>query len=176
MVIATPANEVECRQLLTTCYQYPGPAIVRYPRGTGTGCVPTPALDTLPIGKGQLVRQGHHVAFLAFGGLLATAETLGEAFNATVANMRFAKPLDLELLQSIAETHDCIVTFEENAVAGGAGSEVERALQSLGLSRRTLRIGLPDQFIEHGDMANLYKSAGLDKDSLRTRIQQFLSH
>ena len=176
MVIATPANEVECRQLLTTCYQYPGPAIVRYPRGTGTGCVPTPALDTLPIGKGQLVRQGHRVAFLAFGGLLATAETLGEAFNATVANMRFAKPLDLELLQSIAETHDCIVTFEENAVAGGAGSEVERALQSLGLSRRTLRIGLPDQFIEHGDMANLYKSAGLDKDSLRTRIQQFLSH
>ena len=176
MVIATPASELECRQLLTTCYQYPGPAIVRYPRGSGTGSVPTPELDTLPIGKGQLVRQGQRVAFLAFGGLLATAEQLGEEFNASVANMRFAKPLDLALLQSLAETHDYIVTFEENAAAGGVGSEVERALQSLNLPRRSLRIGLPDQFIEHGDMVNLYKSAGLDKDSLRSRIQQFLSY
>ena len=123
-----------------------------------------------------MVRQGQRVAFLAFGGLLATAEQLGEEFNASVANMRFAKPLDLALLQSLAETHDYIVTFEENAAAGGVGSEVERALQSLNLPRRSLRIGLPDQFIEHGDMVNLYKSAGLDKDSLRSRIQQFLSY
>lgn len=175
IVIATPASEAECRQLLTACYQHPGPAIVRYPRGAGTGSVPTPELDTLPIGKGQLVRQGQRVAFLAFGGLLATAEQLGEEFNASVANMRFAKPLDLELLHSLATTHDLIVTFEENAVAGGAGSEVERALQSLNLYRPCLRIGLPDQFIEHGDMANLYQSAGLDAESLRNRIQQFLS-
>ena len=175
IVIATPASEAECRQLLTACYQHPGPAIVRYPRGAGTGSVPTPELDTLPIGKGQLVRQGQRVAFLAFGGLLATAEQLGEEFDASVANMRFAKPLDLELLQSLATTHDLIVTFEENAVAGGAGSEVERALQSLNLYRPCLRIGLPDQFIEHGDMANLYQSAGLDAESLRNRIQQFLS-
>jgi 1-deoxy-D-xylulose-5-phosphate synthase len=90
--------------------------------------------------------------------------------------MRFAKPLDVELLQTIAATHDRIVTFEENAVAGGAGSEVERTLQSIGLSRPCLRIGLPDQFIEHGDMTNLYKSAGLDADSLHARIQQFLSN
>lgn len=175
IVIATPASEAECRQLLTACYQHPGPAIVRYPRGAGTGSVPTPELDTLPIGKGQLVRQGQRVAFLAFGGMLATAEQLGEEFDASVANMRFAKPLDLELLQSLATTHDLIVTFEENAVAGGAGSEVERALQSLNLYRPCLRIGLPDQFIEHGDMANLYQSAGLDAESLRNRIQQFLS-
>lgn len=175
IVIATPASEAECRQLLTACYQHPGPAIVRYPRGAGTGSVPTPELDTLPIGKGQLVRQGQRVAFLAFGGLLATAEQLGEEFDASVANMRFAKPLDLELLQSLATTHDLIVTFEENAVAGGAGSEVERALQSLNLYRPCLRIGLPDQFIEHGDMTNLYQSAGLDAESLRNRIQQFLS-
>jgi len=175
IVIATPASEAECRQLLTACYQHPGPAIVRYPRGAGTGSVPTPELDTLPIGKGQLVRQGQRVAFLAFGGMLATAEQLGEEFDASVANMRFAKPLDLELLQSLATTHDLIVTFEENAVAGGSGSEVERALQSLNLYRPCLRIGLPDQFIEHGDMANLYQSAGLDAESLRNRIQQFLS-
>ena len=176
IVIATPASEAECRQLLTSCYQHPGPAIVRYPRGSGTGSVPTPELDTLPIGKGRLVRQGQRVAFLAFGGILASAEKLGEEFNTSVADMRFAKPLDHELLKSLAETHDFIVTFEDNAVAGGAGSEVERALQSLNLHRPCLRIGLPDQFIEHGDMVNLYKSAGLDAESLRHRIQQFLSH
>lgn len=174
IVVATPASEAECRDLLTACYQHPGPAIVRYPRGSGTGSVPSTQLDALPIGKGQVVRQGARVAFLAFGGLLAAAEKLGDEFNATVANMRFAKPLDLELLQSIATTHDLIVTFEENAVTGGAGSEVERALQSLNLHRPSLRIGLPDQFIEHGDMTNLYKSAGLDIDSLRTRIQEFI--
>ena len=174
IVVATPASEAECRDLLTACYQHPGPAIVRYPRGSGTGSVPSTQLDALPIGKGQVVRQGARVAFLAFGGLLAAAEKLGDEFNATVANMRFAKPLDLELLQSIATTHDLIVTFEENAVTGGAGSELERALQSLNLHRPSLRIGLPDQFIEHGDMTNLYKSAGLDIDSLRTRIQEFI--
>ena len=176
MVIATPSSEAESRQLLSSCYQHPGPAIVRYPRGAGTGSVPSVALDTLPIGKGQLVRQGKRIAFLAFGGLLATAQKLGDEFDATVANMRFAKPLDIELLRSIAVEHDLIVTFEENAVAGGAGSEVERALQSLDLYRPCLRIGLPDQFIEHGDMANLYKSAGLDADTLRSRIQRFLQN
>jgi 1-deoxy-D-xylulose-5-phosphate synthase len=175
MVIATPSSEAECRQLLSSCYQYPGPAIVRYPRGAGTGSVPSTELDTLPIGKGQITRQGQRMAFLAFGGFLGIAQKIGDEFDATVANMRFAKPLDLELLQSIAATHDLIVTFEENAVAGGAGSEVERTLQSLGLNRPCLRIGLPDQFIEHGDMANLYKSAGLDADSLRSRIQHFQS-
>lgn len=176
MVIATPASEAECRQLLTSCYQHPGPAMVRYPRGTGTGSVPSTVLHALPIGKGQLVRQGQRVAFLAFGNLLASAEQLGETFNATVANMRFAKPLDLALIESLALTHDFFVTFEENTVAGGVGSEVERALQTQNLSRPCLRIGLPDQFIEHGDMSNLYKSAGLDIDTLTQRLQQFLSH
>ncbi|MGV0952681.1 MAG: 1-deoxy-D-xylulose-5-phosphate synthase [Fluviibacter sp.] len=176
MVIATPASEAECRQLLTSCYQHPGPAMVRYPRGTGTGSVPSTVLDALPIGKGQLVRQGQRVAFLAFGNLLASAEQLGETFNATVANMRFAKPLDLALIESLALTHDFFVTFEENTVSGGVGSEVERALQTQNLSRPCLRIGLPDQFIEHGDMSNLYKSAGLDIDTLTQRLQQFLSH
>lgn len=174
MVIATPANEQECRQLLSTCYQHPGPALVRYPRGSGTGSVPGMDLDTLPLGKGEIVRQGQKIAFLAFGNLLSSAETLGDEFNATVANMRFAKPLDRALLENVAKTHGLIVTFEENAVAGGAGSEVERALQSLNLHRPCLRIGLPDIFIEHGDTANLYKSAGLDIESLRSRIQQFL--
>lgn len=175
LVIATPASEAECRQLLSTCYSHPGPAIVRYPRGAGTGSVPSTDLDTLPIGKGIQVREGDRVAFLAFGGLLATAESLAETFNASVANMRFAKPLDLDLIRLLAEKHDLFVTFEENAITGGAGSEVERALQSLNLTRPCLRIGLPDAFIEHGDMANLYKSAGLDQETLRQRIQQFIT-
>lgn len=174
MVIATPANERECRQLLTTCYEHPGPALVRYPRGAGTGTVPGTDLETLPMGRGEIVRQGQRVAFLAFGSLLSSAETLGNEFDATVANMRFAKPLDLVLLENVAKSHDLIVTFEENAITGGAGSEVERALQSLHLHRPCLRIGLPDTFVEHGDTTNLYKSIGLDIESLRSRIRQFV--
>ena len=174
MVIATPANERECRQLLTTCYEHPGPALVRYPRGAGTGTVPGTDLETLPMGRGEIVRQGQRVAFLAFGSLLSSAETLGNEFDATVANMRFAKPLDLVLLENVAKSHDLIVTFEENAITGGAGSEVERALQSLHLHRPCLRIGLPDTFVEHGDTTNLYKSIGLDIESLRSRIGQFV--
>ena len=174
MVIATPANERECRQLLTTCYEHPGPALVRYPRGAGTGTVPGTDLETLPMGRGEIVRQGQRVAFLAFGSLLSSAETLGNEFDATVANMRFAKPLDLVLLENVAKSHDLIVTFEENAITGGAGSEVERALQSLHLHRPCLRIGLPDTFVEHGDTTNLYKSICLDIESLRNRIQQFV--
>jgi len=174
MVIATPANERECRQLLTACYEHPGPALVRYPRGAGTGTVPGTDLETLPMGRGEIVRQGQRVAFLAFGSLLSSAETLGNEFDATVANMRFAKPLDLTLLENVAKSHDLIVTFEENAITGGAGSEVERALQSLHLHRPCLRIGLPDTFVEHGDTTNLYKSIGLDIESLRNRIQQFV--
>lgn len=175
MVVATPADERECRKLLTTCYHYPGPALVRYPRGSGTGTVPDMDLAVLPIGKGKITRAGKKIAFLAFGNLLASAENLGETFDATVANMRFAKPLDLDLIENIATTHDLIVTFEENAVTGGAGSEVDRALQSLNLHRPCLRIGLPDNFIEHGDMTNLYKSAGLDIESLQARIQHFVA-
>ena len=174
MVIATPANERECRQLLSTCYEHPGPAIVRYPRGSGPGAIPNMDLTPLPLGKGVVVREGSGIAFLAFGQFLSTAEKLGESFNATVANMRFAKPLDTALLADIARTHDLIVTFEENAVTGGAGSEVERELQSLNLARPCLRIGLPDSFIEHGDMANLYKSAGLDSATVQNRIEQFI--
>lgn len=176
LIIATPSSEAECRQLLSTCYQHPGPAIVRYPRGAGTGSVPGTDLSTLPIGKGIQVRAGTRIAFLAFGSLLTMAEKLAEEFDASVANMRFAKPLDLDLIRSLAETHELLVTFEENAVTGGAGSEVERALQAMNLVRPCLRIGLPDQFIEHGDMANLYQSAGLDLASLRVRIGDFMTN
>ncbi len=176
LIIATPSSEAECRQLLSTCYQHPGPAIVRYPRGAGTGSVPGTDLSTLPIGKGIQVRAGTRIAFLAFGSLLTMAEKLAEEFDASVANMRFAKPLDLDLIRSLAATHELLVTFEENAVTGGAGSEVERALQAMNLVRPCLRIGLPDQFIEHGDMANLYQSAGLDLASLRIRIGDFMTN
>ncbi len=176
IIIATPSSEAECRQLLSTCYAHPGPAMVRYPRGAGTGSIPGTDLSVLPIGKGVQVRKGTHIAFLAFGSLLAMAEKLAEEFDASVANMRFAKPLDLDLIRSLAETHELFVTFEENAITGGAGSEVERALQSMHLSRPCLRIGLPDQFIEHGDMTNLYHSAGLDAASLRVRIADFMAN
>jgi len=176
IIIATPSSEAECRQLLSTCYEHPGPAMVRYPRGAGTGSIPGTDLSSLPIGKGVQVRKGTRMAFLAFGSLLAMAEKLAEEFDASVANMRFAKPLDLDLIRSLAETHELFVTFEENAITGGAGSEVERVLQSMHLSRPCLRIGLPDQFIEHGDMTNLYRSAGLDAASLRVRIADFMAH
>jgi 1-deoxy-D-xylulose-5-phosphate synthase len=150
--------------------------MVRYPRGAGTGSIPGTDLSALPIGKGVQVRKGTHIAFLAFGSLLGMAEKLAEEFDASVANMRFAKPLDLDLIRSLAETHELFVTFEENAITGGAGSEVERVLQSIHLSRPCLRIGLPDQFIEHGDMTNLYHSAGLDAASLRVRIADFMAN
>jgi 1-deoxy-D-xylulose-5-phosphate synthase len=176
IIIATPSSEAECRQLLSTCYAHPGPAMVRYPRGAGTGSIPGTDLSVLAIGKGVQVRKGTHIAFLAFGSLLAMAEKLAEEFDASVANMRFAKPLDLDLIRSLAETHELFVTFEENAITGGAGSEVERALQSMHLSRPCLRIGLPDQFIEHGDMTNLYQSADLDAASLRVRIADFMAN
>jgi 1-deoxy-D-xylulose-5-phosphate synthase len=176
IIIATPSSEAECRQLLSTCYAHPGPAMVRYPRGAGTGSIPGTDLSVLAIGKGVQVRKGTHIAFLAFGSLLGMAEKLAEEFDASVANMRFAKPLDLDLIRSLAETHELFVTFEENAITGGAGSEVERVLQSIHLSRPCLRIGLPDQFIEHGDMTNLYHSAGLDAASLRVRIADFMAN
>ncbi|MBA3032664.1 MAG: 1-deoxy-D-xylulose-5-phosphate synthase [Gammaproteobacteria bacterium] len=171
MVVMTPADEAECRQMLTTAYHHPGPAAVRYPRGSGAGVPPAPTLDSLPLGKGEIRRRGKSVAILAFGTLLTAALKAAESLDATVANMRFVKPLDLALVRELAQTHDLLVTLEENAVIGGAGSEVARALESMGILKPLLRLGLPDSFIEHGEQGEMLAEIGLDSNALAERIK-----
>ena len=172
--VACPADERECRQLLTTAYQQDHPVAVRYPRGAGAGVAPNATLDALPFGKGEVRREGRGVAILAFGTLLYPALAAAEALDATVLNMRWAKPLDVELLLRTAATHEHIVTLEEGAVMGGAGSAVAEALNAAGVPRPLLQLGLPDRFIEHGDPAKLLADIGLDaagiERSIRTRL------
>ena len=173
MVIMTPSDEAECRKMLTTAYKLDQPSAVRYPRGPGLKTIPDQGLDSLPVGKGQLRRQGTRVAILAFGSLLGPALVVGDKLNATVANMRFAKPLDHELIQTLAQNHDLIVTLEENAVIGGVGSEVSRtiaALPNLVKQPHVLRLGLPDHFIDHGDQTQLLALVGLDAEGIEKSI------
>ena len=167
-----PADEAECRQLLTTAYEQNHPVAVRYPRGAGVGTVPATDLQPLPFGKGELRRQGQRIAILAFGTLLYPALEAAEALDATVVNMRWAKPLDTELLLSVARSHDALVTVEEGAIMGGAGSAVLEALQAAGLVRPVLQLGLRDEFIEHGDPAKLLSLQGLDAVGIRQAIEQ----
>jgi 1-deoxy-D-xylulose-5-phosphate synthase len=140
--------------------------MVRYPRGGGIGKVPEPNLDTLPIGKGEIRRRGKDVALLAFGSLVTAAVAAGEELDASVANMRFVKPLDIDLIVELAGNHSLLVSVEENAVIGGAGSEIERVLAEHGLQVRVLRLGLPDRFIDHGEQGQLLAELGLDKDGI----------
>ena len=172
MSIACPADERETRQLLTTAYEQDHPVAVRYPRGAGAGVEPHLALDGLPFGKGELRRQGKRIAILAFGTLLYPALTAAEALDATVANMRWAKPLDVELLLEVARSHEALVTLEEGALMGGAGSAVLEALQAAGVQVPVLQLGLPDRFIEHGDPAKLLASIGLDAAGIEQAIAQ----
>ena len=162
IVVMAPSNEAECRRMLTAAFHHPGPAAVRYPRGGGNGVRPTADLDPLPIGRGEICRQGRDVAILSFGSMLAPALEAGDQLDASVANMRFVKPLDKALIKQLAENHSLLVTIEENALIGGAGSEVERALAELNIGRRIIRLGLPDHFIDHGDQALLLAEIGLD--------------
>jgi 1-deoxy-D-xylulose-5-phosphate synthase len=171
IVLMTPADEIECRQMLSTAFQLDCPTAVRYPRGSGLGLTPEKALSTLPVGKGELRRHGKRIALLAFGGMLMPALAAGETLDATVANMRFVKPLDDELVRQLAQSHDLLVTIEENAVIGGAGAEVERAAAKMGLKTSILRLGLPDQFVDHGDQAHLLASIGLDRDGIVERVK-----
>ncbi len=173
MVVMTPADEAECRRMLTTAYHHPGPAAVRYPRGAGSAVPPAPTLDTIEIGKGEIRRQGKTVAILAFGTLLATALEAGAMLDATVANMRFVKPLDVDLIRQLADTYELFVTLEENAVIGGAGSEVARALEVMGSTKPLLRLGLPDTFIEHGEQGQCLAELGLNALAIVERIKQF---
>ncbi|HHW65641.1 MAG TPA: 1-deoxy-D-xylulose-5-phosphate synthase [Rhodocyclaceae bacterium] len=174
MVVMAPADENECRQMLYTAVQHPGPTAVRYPRGGGTGAFPQAEMRALPVGKGEVLRRGKGVALLAFGSLVPVAREVGEAIDASVANMRFIKPLDEALIAELAATHELLVTVEENAVIGGAGAEVARVVDGLAQRPRVLRLGLPDHFIDHGDQAQLLASVGLDKAGILASIERAL--
>src|SRR5450830_1211078 len=162
MVVMAASDENECRRMLTTGFMYNGPAAVRYPRGAGIGAAIDPALTSIEIGKGELRRQGTKVAILAFGSMVAPAVKAGEELDATVANMRFVKPLDVELLRQLAASHDYLVTVEEGSIMGGAGAAVAEALAAEGIVKPLLMLGLPDRFIDHGDPATLLAGVGLD--------------
>jgi 1-deoxy-D-xylulose-5-phosphate synthase len=166
LVVMTPSDENECRKMLSTAFAHNGPSAVRYPRGSGPGTAMEPGLDTMPLGKGEVRRQGRKVALLAFGAMLTPALQAAEMLDATVANMRFVKPLDTELVRELATSHDLLVTIEENALIGGAGAEVARALEESGLYTPLLRLGLPDKFINHGESALLLADIGLDADGI----------
>jgi 1-deoxy-D-xylulose-5-phosphate synthase len=183
MTVMAPADENECRMMLTTAFRLDTPAAVRYPRGAGVGVPIDPELKTLPVGRGELRREskaaaGRRIAILAFGSMLYPALQAAEALDATVANMRFVKPLDRDLLRRLAESHDALVTVEENAVMGGAGSACSEALAELRIERPILHLGLPDEFIDHGDPARLLASVGLDaagiEESIRARFGALL--
>ena len=170
MVVMAPADENECRQMLHTATQHAGPSAVRYPRGSGSGVAPAAKMSALPIGKGQVRRQGTRIALLAFGSMVSLAEGVGETLDATVVNMRFIKPLDEALVLELAAHHELLVTLEENAVIGGAGAEVSRVVETLAQRPRMLRLGLPDRFIDHGDQAQLLASVGLDEAGILASI------
>ncbi|MCO5097839.1 MAG: 1-deoxy-D-xylulose-5-phosphate synthase [Rhodocyclaceae bacterium] len=174
MLVMVPADEDECRQMLTTAFFHDGPSAVRYPRGHGPGVPAQKALKALPVGKGDIRRSGSRIALLAFGSLLTPALEAGDMLNATVANMRFVKPLDHALVKELAYGHDLLVTLEENAVIGGAGAEVARSLEEQGLNTRLLRLGLPDRFTEHGDSAALLAQLGLDAAGISERVKQLI--
>ena len=175
MTVMAPSDEDECRQMLSTGLALPGPSAVRYPRGAGPGAALDKPLAGLPVGKGEVRRKGKRVAILAFGAMLAPALEAGEVLDATVANMRFVKPLDEALIRELAETHEILVTVEEHALIGGAGSAVCEVLASLKLVNRILLLGLPDRFIDHGDPARLLASLGLDGAGIVKSIKGVIS-
>ena len=184
MSMATPADERECRQLLTSAYEQDHPVCVRYPRGAGVGVEPLDDLSALPFGKGEIRRQSQaarqgengstqpRIAILAFGTLLYPALQVAEHIDATVANMRWVKPLDVELVRELAASHDVLDTLEEGCIAGGAGAAVSEALSAAGLTLPVLHLGLPDQFIEHGDPAKLLALQGLDAAGIERSIRE----
>ena len=170
MVVMAPADENECRQMLSTGYHFNGPAAVRYPRGTGPGVAIEPGLDTLPIGKADLRVRGTRVALLAFGSTVAAAEQVGRELGLTVVNMRFVKPLDRDLLLDLARNHQGFVTIEDNVVMGGAGSGVAELLNAEGITLPVLHLGLPDEFQHHASREDLLAEAGIDAAGIRGSV------
>ena len=175
MVLMTPSDEDECRKMLTTAYRLDGPSAVRYPRGSGNGATIDKTLLGLPLGKGEIRRRGTDVALLAFGSMLTPALAAADELDATVANMRFVKPIDRELIIALAAEHSLLVSVEENALIGGAGSEVERVLEEIAGTTRLLRLGIPDRFIDHGDQALLLAEIGLDRDGIVAAVRARLA-
>ena len=171
MVVMAASDENECRQMLTTAYHYPGPAAVRYPRGAGVGAQIAEALTSIEIGKGEVRRTGKDVAILAFGSMVAPSLKAGDELDATVANMRFVKPLDVELVKRLAQEHDFLVTVEEGCIMGGAGAAVMEALAAAGIAKPVLNLGLPDNFIDQGDPQALLASVGLDAKGIAASIR-----
>ena len=174
MIIMTPSDENECRQMLYTGYQCGKPAAVRYPRGNAIGVELTP-LEMLPIGKSRLIREGQKIAILNFGTLLPSALEAAEKLNATVVDMRFVKPIDIEMINVLAQTHDYLVTLEENAIQGGAGSAVAEVLNSSGKSTALLQLGLPDYFIPQATQQEALKDLGLDSKGIEEKILNFIA-
>jgi 1-deoxy-D-xylulose-5-phosphate synthase len=175
MTVMTPADENECRQMLYTAMQLNTPSAVRYPRGAGPGVTIEKTMQALPIGKGEVRRAGKRVAILAFGSMLTPALAAGEQLDATVANMRFVKPVDVELILRLAAEHELLVSVEENTVQGGAGSAVAECLQQNGIAIPLLQLGLPDRFIEQGDPAQMLADCGLNGNGLIVSIQNYLT-
>ncbi len=175
MMVMAPSDENECRQMLTTAYQFNGPSAVRYPRGGGPGADIKHDLTSIEIGKGEIRRHGKKIAILAFGSMLTPSLAAAEELDATVANMRFVKPLDVDLIIQLANSHDLIVTVEENAVMGGAGTAVAEALQATRKNSKVLCLGLPDTFIEHGVHETMLAECGLDAKGIRAAIEKQLT-
>jgi 1-deoxy-D-xylulose-5-phosphate synthase len=175
LVVMAPADENECRRMLTTGFALDQPAAVRYPRGSGPGVEPKGELKALPLGKAEVRRTGKKIAILAFGSMVKPALAAGDALDATVVNMRFVKPLDLDLLNEISSTHDLLVTVEEHQVMGGAGSAVAEELAKIGAKKQMLILGLPDRFIDHGDQAKLLASVGLDAQGIESSIRKAIA-
>jgi 1-deoxy-D-xylulose-5-phosphate synthase len=175
MTVMAPSDENECRQMLYTAFTLSTPTAVRYPRGSGAGVEVVKEMTALPVGKGEVRREGKRVAILAFGSMLTPALAAGNELNATVANMRFVKPVDRELAYRLATTHDLVVTIEENVVAGGAGAGVAEALAADGISVPLLHLGLPDAFVEHGDAQLLLADCGLDSHGIVRAIRERVS-
>ncbi|HEU4589541.1 MAG TPA: 1-deoxy-D-xylulose-5-phosphate synthase [Steroidobacteraceae bacterium] len=177
LTVMAPADENECRQMLYTATTLEGPAAVRYPRGQGPGVAPAAEMTALPVGKAQIRRMGKSgLLILAFGAMVKSAEIIGERLDATVVNMRFVKPLDEELVMRLAGSHTALVTIEENAVAGGAGSAVIELLANCGNPLPTLTLGIPDRFIEHGSREDCLAAAELDPASLESAVRRFWEH
>ena len=171
MVVAAPSDENEARLLLNTCYQYPGPASVRYPRGAGCGAEVVAGLETVALGKARVLREGRKIAILGFGTLVPQGLKVAELLDATMVDMRFVKPLDEPLLQTLATTHDVFVTLEEAAIMGGAGSAVLEYFSAQAICRPVLQLGLPDRFIDHGEQASLLGDYGLDAPGIERSIR-----
>jgi len=173
MVIMAPADENECRQMLTTGFNYKGPAAVRYPRGKGPGSAVAEDFSELDIGKSEIRHQGGRLAILAWGSMVTPALEAGKKLGATVINMRFVKPLDEGIILEMAKTHDVFVTIEENVISGGSGSAVNNFLQAQRILMPVLNLGLPDTFIEQGTREELLAECGLDTQSILASIENF---